>query len=321
MLQKTKLLITAILVLVTIVGVSQSVFAQPLPAPATQLSVLPEIVYLGQGPGTFSVDAPLSMIVKTYNSSGFFFDIHPAGTYEAKDRERVWSINTVPEGGIPAYHSQFVVFSTVTAGCVLDYVQIEDNVDDRINTFYINNVPVHTVPQGMVTYDSFVIPTTGQLEFDAVDSVGLLVLPCQNQPTLPPPPTATPSSTATSEVPTATPVGITPTVEASSTATPTTPPGITPNPSLTPPPDATITPESPTQPAPTATLPAPTVPGATDQPQQPSNTPVSTAASIPVTGGGPGPAQIGWMAVGLLAALSLLGSAWWRLLRQTRRNG
>jgi hypothetical protein len=213
-----------------------------------QSGVLPEVVFLGEGPATFEIDPNYHFIVK--RNSPFTLSFVPGPIYEARNRERVWSTTFIPEGGVQLYEQE-ASFGTVEAGCLVEYGQIDDDIDNRINRFFLNGNVIHEVAQGMVTYGSFVVPETGLLTFFAEDSVGMALLLCGASLT-PTPTSAPPTSTATSTpVETATSTATpSPTVAASQTASP----SPTSGPSATP----TQTPEGGPfdTPTPTATIPA-----------------------------------------------------------------
>ena len=225
-----------------LLSISTTVFARPEENRPFQQSTLPQITFLGQGPQTFTVEPPLKFLVKTYQSGQFLFVADDGPNYTADRNERVWTIDVVPTESIRLF-DEFRSYGNVEAGCVVNYVQIEDNVDSRRNTFYINDDPIQVVEQGMVTYGTFTVPEAGELTFFAEDSIGMVIELCQNVQTAVPsetPPavttmtmTATPTQTATSELiiltPTAT-VG-TPTATA---GTPQSPTEETPLPSQTP---------------------------------------------------------------------------------------
>lgn len=322
-------------------------------SPLTLQETLPQIEFLGEGPGTFTLDPPLKFLVKTYDDGEFLFITVDPPTYEAERRERVWSIDREPEESIRLFHEERS-YGEVEAGCIVNFVQIEDNVDDRRNTFFINGDELHVVEQGMVTYGSFTVPEDGELTFYAEDSIGLVIELCASQvietpeetPTTPTAPTLTetvsPSPTtettetlpAPSETP-VTPSPIPPT-ETPVTPSPIPPTATPPQPTNTPPfVVITATPGPATNtPFPTATLQTVTgtppfviitVTGAATASVSPTpqvtvitNTPVPTAVAIPVTGGGPGPREIIVTALGLIVSLVLVAAAWWQLVRAFR---
>ncbi len=238
-----------------------------------QVEELPDITWLGEGPGTYTVEPGYEFLVK--HAGWIEYTIDPAPTYEATAGERVWSINDVEILGYTIYDGA-IDFGTIEAGCLVEYVQIDDDIDDRRNTWYIDDEPIQVVEQGMVVYEDFVAPISGDLVFFAEDSVGMIDLICPEivQPT--PTVTATATETPTGEVPTQTPTGEVPTAtptEEVPTATPTDEP---------PTPTATDTPEGPTvtptdtPEGPTAT-PVPPTATATDVP------PTATATGVPPT--------------------------------------
>ena len=154
-----------ILLFIPILFISFSIGSSGVTA---QADTLPLITYLGEGPGTFTIQAPLLFIVKTYQDNQFLFITAEPPAYEAVARERVWSTNFLPAESIRLF-GEWHSYGQVAAGCLVEYVQIDDNVDDRRNIFYLNGTPLHTVAQGMVTYGRFSIPEDGELTFYAAD--------------------------------------------------------------------------------------------------------------------------------------------------------
>jgi hypothetical protein len=304
-------------------GISTTVFALPDESQLAQQSSLPQITYLGQGPQTFTIDPPLKFFVKSYQGGEFFFIAHDGPTYHAEPHERVWTINFVPAESIRLF-DETKNYGNVEKGCVVNFVQIEDNIDSRRNTFFINGKTLLVVEQGMVTYGSFTVPEAGELTFFAEDSIGMIIELCLNvQTALPSPSPTDPPQTAT---------------EVTSTPTPTIPSLIT----LTPP-EMTIVPsETPTitltssstapviilTQAPSITPQAATSTGSTTSPDPSATpqivlitaTPISTLNSIPITGGEPGPHDIATISFTILGIFLLVGAAWWFLVRAYVRS-
>jgi hypothetical protein len=310
-----------------------------------QQSILPQITYLGQGPQTFTVEPPLEFLVKTYQNGQFLFVTVPGPTYEAESNERVWTTDFLPDEPFRLFHESRS-YGQYAAGCVVNYVQIEDNVDTRRNTFYINGKVLQVVEQGMVTYGSFVVPEDGELTFYAEDSIGLIVTPCQSVPTAGPSETPTATETVTntpSPTFTSTP---TPAPTATDTLAPSDTPTSTQTATLeiTAEPSSTVTPGDVILPSDTPTLtltstlentvaPSATItPGGLILPSSTPTasltpelilitaTPVSTPGAIPITGGGPTPAFIAAASAAILGLFGLLGAAWWLLLRAYRHD-
>lgn len=214
---------------------------------------LPGIQYLGEGPASYDIGPFKSFIVKR---SPYRFDAEPGPTYTAVGDERVWSISVL-NAAPSALWDDWIELGDKPAGCVIEYVGIDDDVDDRINEFYLDGVVVETVTQGMVFDGSFVVPAAGNLRFYAKDSVGGWITPCVDiitptdipteTPTETPSPTVTNTATPTEE-PTETPTegpSLTPTDGPS--PTPTDPPTETPTPTETTiPPTSTATQSPPT---------------------------------------------------------------------------
>jgi hypothetical protein len=124
---------------------------------------------------------------------------------------------------------------------VVEYVVIDDDADDRISSFYINDSAVYEAPQGMVSQGSFIAEADGTLKLYAGDSIGVWVEPCaavvSPTPTLAPTVTDTITPTPTSlPTETATPTGeatILPPVTPSSTGTAVVTPTMTASPTIT----------------------------------------------------------------------------------------
>ena len=149
---------------------------------------LPSLTYLGEGVATYTVEEGKNFIVK--RADEFRFDFVPGPTYTAAAGERVWqSMNT--NAAPPAEFHAWVELGAVTTGCVVEYIGVDDDVDGRINHFYLGDTIVHTVTEGMVFSGQFSVPADGQLRFYAEDSVGGYLSACESQDTPTPEPTAT----------------------------------------------------------------------------------------------------------------------------------
>lgn len=185
---------------------------------------LPELVYIGEGPGTFNT--PLDNFIVKIRPFDFKFVSGP--TYNASEGERVWGSRGTDKAP-PAEWDIIEDLGPVEEGCIARYVGVDDDVDDRINSFELDGEEIEVVTQGLVFEGSFIIPRDGNLVFIARDSVGGYFSPCDERVD----PTATPTATVT-ETPLPT-----------ETATP----GPSPTATNTPPPTNTATPG----PSPTAT--------------------------------------------------------------------
>ena len=232
---------------------------------------LPTLVYLGEGAATYTIDPGWDFIVKRSNPFDLVFV--PGPTYTANDTDRVW--RSQGTGGAPpaAFHNDIVV-GNVTAGCLVRYAAIDDDIDGRFNSFYLNGILIHTIPEGMVTTGQFVIPQDGELSYDANDSIGMYLDVCSTTVTNTPDPNATETPTSNpTETPTSTPSG-------GDTPTPTSTTTINPNATATPTLDPLATSTSTADPSTTLTPSAnstPTVDATTD------GTPAATGTVIPIT--------------------------------------
>jgi hypothetical protein len=180
----------------------------------------------------------------------------------------------MPDNGVQLYH-ELHVFGVLEAGCLVEYGQIDDDVDERINRFFLNGALIHEVPQGIVSFGSFVIPETGELTFYAEDSVGMATILCANSVT------PTPTASATAIISPSVTVTATPVVTATITSTPTTAATvtatITSTPTSGPSATATSTPDGGPLQTPTPTASA----SATQPPATPSASPTMVATLPP----------------------------------------
>lgn len=262
---------------------------------------LPAVQFLGEGPGAYAAPAGYSqLIVKQF--SPFRFELLSAQTYTSTRRaappERVWAC----EGNcvLPAVYHDVVGFGYQPAGARFDVVVIDDDEDNRLNYWAVDDpaVPVAWLSaQGLTQSATYTTPIAGNWYLYAADSIGL-VQPCVNPPDATPvgtppdapqPPTGSPTASATA------------TLVDSSTLTPTSTPSPveTATEAATPPPDETIVDDpftaTPTN-TPGAVLTLTPTPSATDSPAEqptPTATPVvvtppPTATQAP-TGLGEGP--------------------------------
>ncbi len=187
--------------------------------------------FLGEG-GSYTIEPGRNFIVK--RRSPFRFENVPGPTFTASANERVWaSTMSSPR----AYVEQTIDYGYVPEDCRISYTAIDDDVDDRINSFYVGDELVHDMPQGMVTGGEFRTPKAGNLRLQAVDSIGVWLNKCSVE--------ETPTPTGTTP----------PTVTATATVSPTIPPTITATPLADITPTITITPE---MPSPTSTSLPPT---------------------------------------------------------------
>ncbi len=237
----------------TILFVILAIWIQSMRQEAGPMQDLPGLAYLGEGPATYNTGAFQNFIVKR---EPYRFDFEPGPTYTAVDKERVWSISVL-NAAPTALWDDWVELGDKPAGCVIEYIGIDDDDDGRINKFYLNGNVVETVKQGMIFEGSFVLPEAGNLRFYAEDSVGGWITPCidiitptdipTETPTETPLPTETSTATPTDE-PTETPTeGPSPTPTDGPSPTPTDPATETPTPINTSvPPTVTQSPPTPT---------------------------------------------------------------------------
>ena len=108
--------------------------------PRQEVDLLPDVTFLGEGPATFTIEPDHTFVIKYRRNN---YKNEPGPTYTALPGERVWSFSFVPDDGVYPYHS-VESFGPVTAGCVVQFVQIDDDVDERINHFDVNSLRVYT---------------------------------------------------------------------------------------------------------------------------------------------------------------------------------
>lgn len=258
----------------------QSVVAQqppPTVAPTCD-DRLPNIKFLGDGPGTFTLEAGFeTFIVKRVRPFRFILDPGVTGvqgqrTYTAVAPERVWSCDGNCE--LPAIYHDFYEIGRFQPGQTINLVVIDDDDDDRRNYFAIADplTPYQVVEeQGMVQYVTFDVPQAGTWYYYAADSIGVAAT-CV-EPTLP-----TPTPT----------LSLTTTPTASITATPTASPVATATVTAT----ATITPLSTVTQTPAATATATTTATPTAPVGTPTATPTPTLIFLPTGAGTPTPTPV-----------------------------
>jgi hypothetical protein len=208
---------------------------------------LPDIVFLGEGPGPFQLPDGYEIFIVKRLPFTFVLEAGEADAtgeviYVAAAQERVWAC--AGECSLPAiYHAAFEV-GTFQAGTIITLVVIDDDVDERVNWWAADDPaqPYLLVEeQGMVQYLTFEVPFAATWYYYAADSIGIAatcVVPVTPTPTATATwtPTATPTDTPTAtptstHTPTATPTDTpTATATATATATPTATPTDTPTP-------------------------------------------------------------------------------------------
>lgn len=247
--------------------IAQQPTPQP-PAPSCDAR-LPTIKFLGDGPGTFTMeDGFETFIVKRVRPFRFTLesgDVNDQGkrTYTVAARERIWICDKNCE--LPAVYEDFYPIGNFQPGQTINLVVIDDDDDARLNYLAVDDplTPYQVVEeQGMVQYVTFDVPQAGAWYYYAADSIGIASVCIE----------ATPTATASPGTPTATDtVTQTPTA----TASPATPAATD---------TATQTPTAPATPTGTSTS-TPTPPIDTD-------TPTPTPISLPTGEGTPTPTPV-----------------------------
>jgi hypothetical protein len=190
----------------------------PQPRSAALFQSSPGLAFLGEG-GSYTIPAGQQFIVK---QKGPFVFVNKSGpSYDAKADERVWSATIgAPPAILPG---AWLDYGDVPENCDISYTAIDDDVDDRVNIFYVGGTAVHEMDQGMVTSGQFTTPKAGNLRLFAGDSIGLWVNICQVEE-ITPTPSRTPTTVPTiTQTPTGTPAGPATAVPVNITITPTRP--------------------------------------------------------------------------------------------------
>lgn len=192
------------------------------------------IRYLGPGGNRYEITIGAFLVKR---NSPFRFEKELGPSYLARQNELVWQI--IGDFPVTLYEETYS-FGEQNADCEIIYVQIDDDVDNRRNRFFLNDVMIHEMPQGMVVNGRFVLPNSGELTLRADDSIGAQIeVSCPQNIVV----TNTPTPTNT-QMPTATitPTGSNPNPP-TPTATSTIPVNLgTPTPTLTPSPTAVVGP-------------------------------------------------------------------------------
>ncbi len=248
------------IVYIALVATLLFLWSQSLPktSAASPTAATPNLIYLGESAGTYEAGPNGSFIVKRLHP--FRFDFVPGPEYTSPGDERIWAISGHDQAPPADYHN-YHSFGFLEQGCVIDYTGIDDDVNGKINHFFVNDELVHTINEGMVFGGRFVMPKSGELSLYANDSVGIWTTLCDSQETPTPTPTLEATATATLE----------PTATATATLEPTLEPTVTntPDPEQTP----TVTPEVTETPTATPTTPATPLPTMTATPPPEDRTP------------------------------------------------
>ena len=99
---------------------------------SVQAQALPQVEFLGEGAKQYTT--PLEdFIVKTTEKT---FVFKPGPTYQAADGERVWGVSGA-NGAPPTVWNEVVNLGPATAGCTVEYVGIDDDVNGIRNGFFL----------------------------------------------------------------------------------------------------------------------------------------------------------------------------------------
>ncbi len=149
--------------LVIVVALGMGLFFRSFQARAAQNN-LPDVEFLGEG-GFFEIPEGYFFVVELHKE----WQCLPGPTFEGQNR--VWKSDGC---GFERHFQEVVSFGEVAAGCEVEYVIIDDDIDNRINQWQVGGQTVETVTQGMVSEGSFAVPFDGELTLIANDSIGLV---------------------------------------------------------------------------------------------------------------------------------------------------
>lgn len=148
-------------------------------AGASSVPEMPEVTFLGEGPGTFNNESG-DFVVK---AKPFDMVLREGPEYQAKKNERVWAVEEGTTRPVHINDDAWTISVFDKAGCTVGYTIIDDDVDERMSGFYLNGQLLHAVPQGMVSYGVLEVPEEGILTFRTEDSIGLWAdYECPGQP-------------------------------------------------------------------------------------------------------------------------------------------
>jgi hypothetical protein len=150
------------------------------PGDATKPLLLPDLRFLGEGPGSYSLPAGYDrLIVKKHGP--FRFEVTRNSPYVSTrpvslHPERVWACAGACDF-VPAYE-QLLPLGVYPRGITLELVVIDDDNDQRINALVADrrvDQPVQEVTeQAMVEYLRFALPFTAEWSYHAKDSIGIV---------------------------------------------------------------------------------------------------------------------------------------------------
>lgn len=158
-------------------------YAEALPAcpsEPTKPLVLPDVRFLGEGPGAYALPAGYAVfLVKKFRP--FRFEVVHETNYVSTRLsqtypERVWACSGACNF-VQAYE-QLVTLGTYPQGIMLELVVIDDDNDQRINALIadglVDQPVVQVTEQSMVEYLHFDLPFTAEWSYNAKDSIGTL---------------------------------------------------------------------------------------------------------------------------------------------------
>ena len=144
-------------------------------------AILPDVTYLGQGKGSYTLPAGADkFIVKRFHPFRFESKDGPTykSTYNGNPPERVWACTG--ECNFVKGYLDIIPLDFYPAGVRVNLVIIDDDVDNRINGWGTlddqNNFTLvkEEADQGLVNYQSLDIPFEGKWAFFAADSIGIV---------------------------------------------------------------------------------------------------------------------------------------------------
>lgn len=148
------------------------------PTTADGVALMPDLLYLGEGEGTYSLPSGYQQLI-VKKLAPLRFETLTTSTYEAVRRsgapERVWAC--AGDCTFTTGLHQALALGALPKGAQLYAALLDDDEDERINTLFANGnlaQPVTRIePQGLTMNFSYEIPFAATWSLYAADSIGL----------------------------------------------------------------------------------------------------------------------------------------------------
>jgi len=142
--------------------------------------LMPNLLYLGEGPGTYTLPAGYQQLV-VKKLSPLRFATLATSSYQAAPRtgapERVWAC--AGHCVFTVGHRQVLAFGELPANVQLHMALLDDDTDERVNTLFadgnLEQPIVQIEPQRLTTTFSYTVPFAAVWSFYAADSIGVYI--------------------------------------------------------------------------------------------------------------------------------------------------